>query len=39
MDSVIAFIDANRKRFVGELTAWVRVPSISSDPARGGRAE
>src|SRR5580698_10002713 len=34
MDSVIAFIDANRKRFVDELTAWVRVPSISSDPAR-----
>jgi len=33
MDSVIAFIDANRRRFVDELTAWVRVPSISSDPA------
>jgi acetylornithine deacetylase/succinyl-diaminopimelate desuccinylase-like protein len=33
MDSVIAFIDANRKRFVDELSAWVRVPSISSDPA------
>jgi acetylornithine deacetylase/succinyl-diaminopimelate desuccinylase-like protein len=33
MDSVIAFIDANRERFVDELIAWVRVPSISSDPA------
>jgi len=33
MDSVIAFIDANRGRFVEELTAWVRVPSISSDAA------
>src|SRR5580692_5007845 len=35
MESVIAFIDANRARFVDELTAWVRVPSISSDPAHG----
>jgi acetylornithine deacetylase/succinyl-diaminopimelate desuccinylase-like protein len=27
------FIDAHRARFVEELLAWVRVPSISSDPA------
>src|ERR1700744_1566316 len=27
------FIDTNRDRFVQELLAWVRVPSISSDPA------
>jgi acetylornithine deacetylase/succinyl-diaminopimelate desuccinylase-like protein len=34
MKNVIAFIDANRERFVDELVAWVRIPSISSDPAR-----
>jgi acetylornithine deacetylase/succinyl-diaminopimelate desuccinylase-like protein len=33
MDDVIAFIDANRDRFVADLTAWVRIPSVSSDPA------
>ena len=33
MKDVIAFIDANRKRFVDELVEWVRIPSISSDPA------
>src|ERR1700761_1254167 len=27
------FIDDHRARFVDELLAWVRVPSISSDPA------
>jgi acetylornithine deacetylase/succinyl-diaminopimelate desuccinylase-like protein len=32
----IDFIDANRARFVEELLAWVRVPSISSDPSRAG---
>ncbi len=32
MRPVIEFVDANRKRFVDELTEWVRVPSISSDP-------
>jgi acetylornithine deacetylase/succinyl-diaminopimelate desuccinylase-like protein len=32
MDEVIAFIDANRRRFVDELIEWVRIPSISSDP-------
>jgi len=31
MDKVIAYIDANRKRFVDELIEWVRIPSISSD--------
>jgi acetylornithine deacetylase/succinyl-diaminopimelate desuccinylase-like protein len=34
MDQVIAFIDANRSRFVDELVEWVRIPSISSDPQR-----
>jgi acetylornithine deacetylase/succinyl-diaminopimelate desuccinylase-like protein len=29
---VIAFIDDHRERFVTDLVAWVRVPSISSDP-------
>jgi acetylornithine deacetylase/succinyl-diaminopimelate desuccinylase-like protein len=33
MDAVIGFIDANRRRFVDELIAWVRVPSVSSDAA------
>ncbi len=33
MDDVIAFIDEHRQRFVDELIAWVRVPSISSSPA------
>jgi acetylornithine deacetylase/succinyl-diaminopimelate desuccinylase-like protein len=32
MDKVIAFIDAHRQRFVDELVAWVRIPSVSSDP-------
>jgi acetylornithine deacetylase/succinyl-diaminopimelate desuccinylase-like protein len=32
MKDVIAFIDANRKRFVDDLIEWVRIPSISSDP-------
>jgi acetylornithine deacetylase/succinyl-diaminopimelate desuccinylase-like protein len=31
MDKVIAYVDANRKRFVDELVEWVRIPSISSD--------
>ncbi len=33
MDDAIAFIDAHRQRFVDELVEWVRIPSISSDPA------
>ena len=33
MVPVIAYIDANRGRFVEELIAWARIPSISSDPA------
>lgn len=34
MKDVIAFIDLHRQRFVHELIDWVRVPSVSSDPAR-----
>jgi acetylornithine deacetylase/succinyl-diaminopimelate desuccinylase-like protein len=33
MQEVLAYIDANRSRFVEELAAWVRIPAISSDPA------
>jgi acetylornithine deacetylase/succinyl-diaminopimelate desuccinylase-like protein len=33
MRDVLAFIDQNRKRFVDDLVAWCRVPSISSDAA------
>jgi acetylornithine deacetylase/succinyl-diaminopimelate desuccinylase-like protein len=33
MQEVLAYIDANRARFVRELAAWVRIPAISSDPA------
>src|SRR5579871_888592 len=36
MQDVIAYIDANRKRFVDELIAWVRIPSVSSDPKHAG---
>src|ERR1700693_1655788 len=36
MQEVITFIDAHRQRFVDELVAWVRIPSISSDPAHAG---
>jgi acetylornithine deacetylase/succinyl-diaminopimelate desuccinylase-like protein len=32
MRPVIAFIDENRERFVEELSRWVKIPSISSDP-------
>src|SRR5215467_1353624 len=31
MDDVLAFIDQERKRYVDELVAWCRIPSISSD--------
>ncbi len=34
MKEVLAFIDSNRQRFVDELVTWVRIPSVSSDPAR-----
>ena len=34
MQKVIQFIDAQRARFVEDLVAWVRIPSVSSDPAR-----
>jgi acetylornithine deacetylase/succinyl-diaminopimelate desuccinylase-like protein len=33
MEQVLAFINAHRQRFVDELVTWVRVPSVSSDPA------
>jgi len=33
MKDVIAYVDANRARFVDDLVEWVRIPSISSDPA------
>jgi len=36
MQDVIAFIDGRRDRFVEELVAWLRIPSISSDPGRAG---
>jgi acetylornithine deacetylase/succinyl-diaminopimelate desuccinylase-like protein len=36
MDRVIAFIDAQRERFVDELVQWVRIPSVSSDSAHVG---
>jgi acetylornithine deacetylase/succinyl-diaminopimelate desuccinylase-like protein len=32
MKDIIAFIDAQRKRFVDDLIEWVRIPSVSSDP-------
>src|SRR5579859_5728248 len=32
MKDVVAFIDAQRARFVDELVEWARIPSISSDP-------
>src|SRR5271154_3836871 len=32
MESVLAYIERNRDRFVGELIEWVRIPAISSDP-------
>jgi acetylornithine deacetylase/succinyl-diaminopimelate desuccinylase-like protein len=32
MEEAIAYIDANRERFVEELVDWVRIPSVSSDP-------
>jgi acetylornithine deacetylase/succinyl-diaminopimelate desuccinylase-like protein len=32
-DERIAFIRANRERYLSELTAWIACPSISADPA------
>jgi acetylornithine deacetylase/succinyl-diaminopimelate desuccinylase-like protein len=34
MDDAVAFIDLHRQRFVDELVEWVKIPSVSSDPAR-----
>ncbi len=36
LDAVLAFVDRERARFVDDLTAWCRVPSISSSPAHVG---
>src|SRR6516225_4359904 len=36
MKDVLSFIDKHRARFVDELVAWVKIPSVSSDPARAG---
>jgi acetylornithine deacetylase/succinyl-diaminopimelate desuccinylase-like protein len=36
MKDVMAFIDAERARFIEDLVAWARIPSISSEPDRGG---
>jgi acetylornithine deacetylase/succinyl-diaminopimelate desuccinylase-like protein len=33
-DARIAFIRANRERYLGELTEWIACPSVSADPAR-----
>jgi acetylornithine deacetylase/succinyl-diaminopimelate desuccinylase-like protein len=33
MQAVLSYIDKNRARFVEELAEWVKIPSISSDPA------
>jgi len=33
MDKVLRFIDDQRARFVAELSTWVKIPAISSDPA------
>ncbi len=35
-DARIAFIRANRERYLEELTAWIACPSISADPAHDG---
>src|SRR5579864_1292730 len=34
MQKVMQYIDAHRARFVEDLVAWVRIASVSSDPAR-----
>lgn len=36
MDQVLRFIDEQRARFVDELASWVKIPSISADPAHEG---
>jgi acetylornithine deacetylase/succinyl-diaminopimelate desuccinylase-like protein len=33
MEKVLSFVDEHRARFVSELTAWVKIPAISADPA------
>jgi len=32
IDALIRYVDSNRKRFVDDLIAWVKIPSISSLP-------
>ena len=34
VEGAIRFVDTHRERFVRELIEWVRIPSVSSDPAR-----
>jgi acetylornithine deacetylase/succinyl-diaminopimelate desuccinylase-like protein len=36
MERVLAYIDQNRDRFVGELADWVKIPAISSSPEHKG---
>ncbi len=36
MKRVIDYIDAGRERFVAELSEWVKIPAISSDPKHAG---
>jgi len=33
MEKILRFIDAERQRFVDELSEWVKIPAISADPA------
>ena len=35
-DAVRAFIDEHRERFLAELLDWLRIPSVSADPAFAG---
>lgn len=36
IEEALSYIDANRKRFVDELIAWCKIPSVSSDPKHAG---
>jgi acetylornithine deacetylase/succinyl-diaminopimelate desuccinylase-like protein len=36
MDSISAYIDKHKKRFLAELFDLLRIPSVSADPASGG---
>ena len=39
MEHVAAFVDEQLDRFIQELSEWVRIPSVSSDPTRAGEVE